>query len=96
MLVLVISTPHPSPPGDHAGSRLRWRDWVAALEQSGQVRSWYMRVGRGAVIVFDVPDNDTLHMRLSEWLTYVPAHFDVYPLVTSAVQEQVLRSHSEG
>jgi hypothetical protein len=92
MLVLVISTPHPSAPGDRADSRLRWRDWVAGLEQAGQVRAWYLRVGRGAAIVFDVPDNDTLHQRLTEWLTYVPAHFDVYPLVTPAVQEQLLRS----
>ena len=95
MLVLVISTPHPSAPGDRADSRLRWRDWVAGLERTGQVRAWYLRVGRGAVIVFDVPDNDVLHARLTEWLTYVPAHFDVYPLVTPAVQERLLRDLSD-
>ena len=50
----------------------------------------------GAAIVFDVPDNDTYHTRLTEWLTYVPAHFDVYPLVTPVIQEQLLRDLSDG
>ena len=95
MLALVISTPHPTPPGDSAGRRLRWRDWVQGLQRDGQVREWYLRVARGAVVVFDVPDNDALHVRLTEWLTYVPAHFDIYPLVTPATQEQVLRRLSD-
>ena len=92
MLVLVISTPHPSSPEQGATQRLAWRDWVAALQHGGQIREWYLRVGRGAVIVFDVPDNEALHARLTEWLTYVPAHFDVYPLVTPETQERLLRS----
>lgn len=95
MLVLVISTPHPTLPGDNAERRLRWRDWVQGLQREGEVREWYLRVARGAAIVFDLPDNDTLHARLTEWLTYVPAHFDLYPLVTPAAQEQMLRSLSE-
>lgn len=91
MLVLVISTPHPSPPAESAPRRLEWRTWVEGLQRAGEVRQWYLRVGRGAAVVFDVADNDTLHTRLTEWLTYVPAHFDVYPLVTPEAQERLLR-----
>jgi muconolactone delta-isomerase len=94
MLVLVISTPHPSAPEEGAVRRLRWRDWVRDLQRQGQVREWYLRVGRGAVIVFDVPDNDALHARLTEWLSYVPAHFDVYPLVDAERHERLLRQIS--
>lgn len=95
MLVLVISTPHPSAPEEGAARRLRWRDWVRALQMNGEVHQWYLRVGRGAAVVFDVPDNDALHARLTEWLTYVPAHFDIYPLVTPAAQERLLREISD-
>lgn len=94
--MLVISTPVPGPPGTLADQRLRWRAWVADWERQGQVKQWYLRAGRGAAIVFDVPDNDTLHLRLSEWLSYVPAHFEIYPLVTPEFQEQVLRNSREG
>ena len=91
MLVLVVSTPQPSVPEAGAERRLRWRDWVTGLQLNGEVRQWYLRVGRGAAVVFDVPDNDALHHRLTEWLTYVPAQFEIYPLVTPEVQEQLLR-----
>jgi hypothetical protein len=37
-------------------------------------------VGRGAVAVLDVEDNDALHQILNEWADIVPAHFDTYPL----------------
>jgi muconolactone delta-isomerase len=91
MLVLVISTPLPSAPERGAARRLQWREWAAELQRKGEVREWYLRTGRGAVIVFDVEDNDALHARLTEWLSYVPAHFDIYPLVTPEKHEQLLR-----
>lgn len=62
-----------------------------ALHGAGEVQAWYLRVGRGAAVVFDVPDNDALHRRLTEWLTYIPAHFDIYPLVTPEAQQRLLR-----
>lgn len=91
MLTLVISTPHPSAPDDAAARRLAWRDWVRDLERQGQVRAWYLRAGRGAAVVFDLPDNETLHARLTEWLTYVAAGFDIFPLVDAEQQERLLR-----
>jgi muconolactone delta-isomerase len=96
MLFLVISTPHPSSPAESAASRMAWRPWVEALQAQGLVQAWYVRVGRGAAVVFDVPDNETLHTHLTEWLTFIPAHFDVYPLVSPEAQERLLQRLSAG
>jgi muconolactone delta-isomerase len=96
MLFLVVSTPHPSPPNESAGKRIEWREWAAKLKQAGEVRDWYFRVGRGAAVIFDVPDNETLHTHLTEWLTYIPAHFDVLPLVDPDAQARLLQRLSEG
>ena len=41
----------------------------------------WARAGRGAVVLFDVPDNETLHRLMNEWAEIIPAHFDVYPLI---------------
>jgi muconolactone delta-isomerase len=95
MLFLVVSTPHPSPPSESAGKRIAWREWAATLQERGEVREWYFRVGRGAAVIFDVPDNETLHTRLTEWLAFIPAHFDVYPLVDPAAQARLLQRLSK-
>lgn len=96
MLTLVISTPQPSPPGAVAGQRLAWREWIERLEAVGVVRGWHFRVGRGAVVIFDVPDNETLHTRLTEWLGFIPAQFDLYPLVDRDMHDAMLRRMREG
>jgi hypothetical protein len=81
MLFLVISTPRPDHPSNLVGSRNRYWDWMRPLLQSGLARSVYARVGRGAVALFDVDSNATLHRLLNEWADIIPAHFDVYPLL---------------
>ena len=53
MLFLVISEPRPEAPSSVAGSRKRYWEWIAPLQESGQVRSVYARAGRGAVVLFD-------------------------------------------
>ena len=35
----------------------------------------------GAVALFDVPDNETLHRILNEWAEIIPATFEIYPLI---------------
>jgi muconolactone delta-isomerase len=67
MLFLVISTPRPERP--------------STLVQSGMAKSVHARVGRGAVALFDVDSNETLHRLMNEWSDMIPAHFDVYPLL---------------
>jgi hypothetical protein len=51
------------------------------LLNSGMARSVHARVGRGAVALFDVDSNTTLHRLMNEWADIIPAHFDVYPLL---------------
>ena len=61
--------------------RQRYWKWIAPLEKSGAVRSVYARTGRGAVVLFDVDSNETLHRLLNAWAEIIPATFDIYPLI---------------
>jgi ATP-dependent Lon protease len=45
--------------------------WIARYEARGVCRQIYARVGRGAVAVFDVEDNNALHQILNEWADIV-------------------------
>lgn len=90
MLFLVISTPRPERPSDVAATRQRFWPWIAKYQAEGVCPHIYARVGRGAVAIFDVPDNDLLHRILNEWADIIPAHFDTYPLVDSAAVQSLL------
>lgn len=90
MLFLVISTPRPERPSEVAATRQTFWPWIAKYQADGVCRHIYARVGRGAVAVFDVPDNDTLHRILGEWSEIVPAQFDTYPLVDDRAAQALL------
>jgi hypothetical protein len=92
VLFLVISNPRPEPPSSVVASRQRYWEWIAPLQASGEVRSVYARVGRGAVVLFDVPSNEVLHQRLNEWQDMIPAHFEIYPLIDSAAAQRFLQT----
>jgi hypothetical protein len=81
MLFLVISTPRPERPTTLIDSRSRYWDWMRPLLNSGLARSVHARVGRGAVALFDVDSNTTLHRLMNEWSDIIPAHFEVFPLL---------------
>jgi muconolactone delta-isomerase len=81
MLFLVISQPRLDPPASVTSQRKLYWDWVAPLQASGEVRSVYAKVGRGAVALFDVPSNERLHQRLNEWANIMPASFEVHALI---------------
>jgi hypothetical protein len=51
-------------------------------------------VGRGAVAVFDVEDNNALHQILNEWADIVPAHFDTYPLIDVEAAKRMLAAQA--
>lgn len=61
MLFMVISTPRPEPPSAMTAKRKDYWRWLAPLQENGMCKGAWARAGRGAVILFDVPDNDTLH-----------------------------------
>ena len=91
MLFLAISTPRPEPPTSVVAARQRYWEWIAPLQASGEVRSVYAKVGRGAVVLFDVPSNEQLHRRLNEWQDIIPAHFEVLPLIDPDAAQRYLR-----
>jgi hypothetical protein len=81
MLFLVISEPRPEPPSSVVGARQRYWDWIQPLIAAGTVLSVHARVGRGAVVLFDVDGNEILHGLMNEWADIIPARFEVYPLI---------------
>ena len=91
MLFLVVSTPHPAKPEDIKGVRSAWWPWVEELKAKGKALCNYARVGRGAVVIFEVSSNDELHKFLTQWSNIVPVSFDVYPLVAPEQAQQLLK-----
>jgi hypothetical protein len=81
MLFLVISTPRPERPSDVLQDRHRYWEWLAPLRAAGTVRSVHARVGRGAVVLFEVDSHATLHRLVNEWADIIPAQFDIHPLL---------------
>ncbi|HLT98784.1 MAG TPA: DUF3303 family protein [Burkholderiaceae bacterium] len=96
MLFLVISTPRPERPTTLIDSRSRYWTWLRPLMDKGRCKSVYARTGRGAVALFDVDSNVTLHQYLNEWADIIPAHFDVYPLLEEEEAKAYLKMQSEG
>jgi hypothetical protein len=90
MLFLVVSAPRPEKPSSVAAARLGFWRWMAPHLESGVALCAYGRTGRGAVAVFNVDSNETLHRLLSEWAEIIPAQFDVYPLVDVAASRKLL------
>ena len=82
MLFLVISNPEPVRPSTVVENRKRYWPWAQDLLDSRKAQSFYARTGRGAVAIFDVESNETLHALLNEWSEIVPAEFQIYPLIS--------------
>jgi muconolactone delta-isomerase len=94
MLFLVVSTPRPERPSELAKSRQSFWPWMARYEAQGVCRQVYARVGRGAVAILDVEDNDALHRILNEWADIIPAHFDTYPLIDAEAAKRMLAAQA--
>ena len=94
MLFLVVSTPRPERPSELAQTRQSFWPWIAQYEARGICRQIYARVGRGAVAVLDVADNNALHQILNEWADIVPAHFDTYPLIEVEAAKRMLATQA--
>ncbi len=73
--------------------RKKYWPWAQDKIDRGVARFVYARAGRGAVALFDVDSNETLHRLLTEWSEMIPAEFDVYPLLDADAAVQFL---SEG
>lgn len=88
---MVMSKPRPEAPSEIRGRQTRFWDWLRPLENDGTVEACYVRAGRGAIVVFNVPDHETLHRYMTNWSDAVPAEFSVIPLIERSVQEEIAR-----
>jgi hypothetical protein len=95
MLFLVISEPRPERPSSVAGARQSYWKWIQPLIDAGEVRSVHAKVGRGAVVLFDVASNEALHAHLNAWADIIPATFQVHALI-DPVQAQRFLSEQTG
>jgi uncharacterized protein DUF3303 len=84
MLFLVISEPRPERPSSVTAARQSYWTWIQPLIDRGEVRSVHAKVGRGAVVLFDVASNEVLHAHLNAWADIIPARFEVHALIDSA------------
>ena len=82
MLFLVISSPNPQKPSEVKDQRRKYWPWAQDKLDRKLAISFYARTGRGAVVIFDVDSNETLHSLLNEWSEIVPAEFQIYPLIS--------------
>ena len=92
MLFLAISNPLPTRPSDVREQRKLYWPWAQDKLDRGLARFFFARTGRGAVALFDVDSNETLHRLLTEWAEMIPAEFDVYPLIDPAAAVTFLNS----
>lgn len=92
MLFLVISEPRPEPPTTVTAARQRYWPWIQRLIDAGEVRSVHAKVGRGAVVLFDVASNEALHVHLNAWADIVPARFEVHALIEPEAARRFLGS----
>ena len=94
MLFMVISTPRPEQPSTMRSRQRDWWNWIRPLQRDGVVQAIYVKVGRGAAVVFDVRSNEQLHDLVNQWSEFIPAEFQVLPLASVEHQEAIARSAS--
>jgi hypothetical protein len=92
MHFLVISTPRPERPSEMRDNQRKWWDWLDPLVKDGTARHVYTKLGRGAVIVFEVDSPETLHKLVNQWSECVPATFQVEALLPKDHQERIARA----
>ena len=89
MHFLVISTPRPEKPSAARENQKHWWDWLKPLAERGVAKHVYTKLGRGAVIIFDVDSHETLHKLVNQWAECVPATFEVEALLPGEHQERI-------
>jgi muconolactone delta-isomerase len=95
MLFSVISHPRSERPTAVAEARLSFWPWIGRYQADRVCLTIYPRVGRGAVAIFDVTDNEQLHRIMSEWADIIPAEFDVYPLLDVKAANSLLSAQAK-
>jgi muconolactone delta-isomerase len=91
MLFMIISSPRPEPPSTVRPRQSAFWTWLGEMTDRGVVQHCWSRVGRGVVMVVDVDSHEALHLLLTQWSEYVPAAFDVHPIMSKDLQEGIAR-----
>ena len=94
MHFLVISTPPAEKPSAARENQTQFWDWINALMADGIAKHVYTKLGRGAVIIFDVDSHETLHKLVNQWAECVPATFEVEALLPKEHQERIARART--
>lgn len=89
MHFLVISSPRAEKPSAARGNQKEWWDWINALIGQGVAKHVYTKLGRGAVVVFDVDSHETMHKLVNQWSELIPAGFEVHALLPKEHQERI-------
>jgi hypothetical protein len=95
MLFLVVSTPRPERPSEIRDRQRRFWDWLDPMVSAGTARHAYTKLGRGAVVVFEVDSHEALHALINQWAELVPAAFEVTPLLPAAHQRAIARAGTD-
>ena len=81
MLFLVISEPRPERPSSVTAARQSYWTWIQPLIDNGEVRSVHAKVGRGAVVLFDVAVQRGAARAPERLGRHHPRHFQVHALI---------------
>jgi hypothetical protein len=92
MYFLVISTPAAQKPSAARENQKQWWDWINALIASGVAKHVYTKLGRGAVVIFDVKEHGDVHKLVNQWAECVPATFEVEALLPKEHQERIAKA----
>jgi muconolactone delta-isomerase len=92
MHFLVISTPAAQKPSAARDNQKQWWDWINKLAKDGVAKHIYTKLGRGAVVIFDVDSHETMHKLVNQWAECVPADFQVQALLPKDVQERIAQA----
>jgi muconolactone delta-isomerase len=92
MFFLVTSTPMAGRPSEARGGQKQWWDWVNDLAARGIAKHVYTKLGRGAVIIFEVDSHEDVHKLVNQWTEMVPATFEVEALLPKEHQERIAKA----
>jgi hypothetical protein len=92
MHFLVISTPRAEKPSAARENQKQFWEWLDPLARDGKAKHIYTKLGRGAVVIFDVDSHETMHKLVNQWAECVPATFEVHALLPKEHQERIARA----
>jgi hypothetical protein len=95
MHFLVISSPRAEQPSAARANQKAWWDWINALMDQGVAKHVYTKLGRGAVVIFDVDSHETMHKLVNQWAESIPAAFEVHALLPKEHQERIARAGTD-